>query len=45
MDSNVQFKSMAVQNVTVIHNTKIDPGVMVKKPTALKHMNLQSRVT
>ena len=40
MDMNVPFESIAVQNFTAIHNHKIDPGVMVKKATALKLMNL-----
>lgn len=45
MDMNVPFESMAVQNVTAIHNHKIDPGVIVKKPTALKPMNLHFGVS
>lgn len=32
-------------NVTAIDNCKIDPGVMVKKPKALKCMNLHFRVS
>lgn len=32
-------------NVTAIDNCKIDPGVMVKKPKALKRMNLHFRVS
>lgn len=45
MNMNVLFESIAVQNVTAIHNHKIDPEVMVKKPTALKPMNLHFGVS
>ena len=37
---NVQFESIAVQNVTAIDNHTTDPGLMVKKANAVKHMNL-----
>lgn len=33
MGVNVPFESIAVQNVTAIHNHKIDPGETVKKTT------------
>jgi len=42
---NVPFESIAVQNVTAIDNHAIDPGVMVKKPNALKHMKLHFGVS
>lgn len=44
MGVNVPFESIAVQNVTAIHNHKIDPGETVKKPPALNPMNLHFRV-
>lgn len=42
---NVPFESIAVQNVTAADNHTIDQGLMVKKPNALKHMNVHFGVS